>query len=75
MKLKCLVCGHGFEPSERFVVLESQVKHENSIGQGVCLAVCAKHLSPEMTEALLLHTAGWSDHTHQVYAERRIFKD
>ena len=75
MRLQCLVCKHQFVPSERFVQLTAWVKHENSTGQGVSLAVCAKHLSEEMIDALLLHTAGWTDHTHQVYAELRAFED
>lgn len=75
MRLNCLVCKHQFEPSERFVTLTGQVKHENSTGQGVMLAICTKHLSEEITDALLLHTSGWSDHTHQIYAEHCVFGD
>ena len=75
MRLKCLVCKHEFEPSERYVVLQAWVKHTGGSGQGVQLAVCAKHLSEEMTDALLLNTSAWSDHTHQVYAEYKVFGD
>lgn len=41
MRLKCLVCGHKFESSERYVILQSWVKHADGSGQGVQLAVCA----------------------------------
>ena len=75
MRLKCLVCKHEFESSERYVVLQAWVKHDNGSGQGVSLAVCAKHLSPEMTDVLLLNRMGWCDHTHQVHAEREVFRD
>ena len=61
------------ESSERFVQLTSWVNHEHSTGQGISLAVCTKHLSEEITDALLLNTSGWSDHTHQVYAEHNVF--
>ncbi len=80
MRLQCLVCKHQFEPSERFVELTGHVKHENGIQQGVCLAICRKHLSEEVIDALLFTTAAgmtfqWSNHTHQVYAEHRVFGD
>ncbi len=75
MRLQCLVCKRQFEPSERFVQLTSMVSHEHSTGQGISLAVCSKHLSEEMTDALLLNTSGWSDHTNQVYAEHKVFGD
>ena len=76
MRLNCLICKREFKPSERFVQLTGQVVgHSGGIGQGVSLAVCAKHLSGEIIRALLLDTAGWSDHTHQVYAEKKVFDD
>ena len=75
MRLKCLVCKHEFETSERFVVLQAWVKHTQGSGQGIQLAVCQKHLSQEITEALLLHTSGWTAHTNQVYAEHLVFGD
>ncbi len=74
MRLKCLVCGHEFESAERYVVLQSWVKHAGGSGQGVQLAICAKHLSEEVTDALLLNTSAWSDHTHQVYAEQSLWR-
>lgn len=75
MRLQCLVCKHQFEPSERFVSLTGQVKSSNGVGQGISLAICRQHLAEEITDALLLSTAGWSDHTHQVFAEHKVFGD
>lgn len=75
MRLQCLVCKRQFEPSERFATLTAQVSHEGSTGQGVSLAICRKHLSEEIIDALLLNTSGWSDHTNQVYAEHKVFGD
>ena len=75
MRLQCLVCKRHFERSEKFVTLTSLVNNSQVIGKGVSLSVCAKHLSGEITDALLLNTPGWSDHNNQVYAERRVFGD
>lgn len=75
MRLQCLVCKRQFEPSERFVKLTAYCKHEGSTSQGVSMAICRKHLSEEIADALLLTTAGWSDHTNQVFAEKHTFED
>lgn len=75
MRLQCLICKHQFEPSERFVTLTGQVKSEHGTGQGISLAVCVKHLSEEITDALLLNASAWADHTNQVYVEKRVFGD
>ena len=77
MRLQCLVCKRPFEPSERFVRLTGMVSHEHSTGQGVSLAVCAKHLSQEIIDALLLNTSSWNDDASQVqvYAEHKVFGD
>ncbi len=75
MRLQCLVCKRQFESSERFVTLTAQIKHKDGIGQGVSLAICTKHLSEEVTDALLLNTSAYPDHTNQVYAEHKVFGD
>lgn len=75
MRLQCLVCKHQFERPDRFVILAARMFHESGIVQGVSLAICTKHLAPEITDALLLHTIIWSDHGKQAYAEHKVFGD
>jgi len=73
MRLTCLICKHDFEAGERFIVLESCCKYKNSTKTGVRLAICAKHMSQEITDALLINTPGFSSHENQVWAEKRIY--
>jgi len=54
MDLKCVVCGHEPDDYERVVELESWLYSDKGMKQGVCVMVCSKHLSREMTDALRL---------------------
>lgn len=75
MRLKCIVCGHTPEYTERFVKLESWLQGEGGSRQGVCMMVCPKHLPIEMLGALGLYQSGaFRDYTSQISQEQIVFK-
>ena len=75
MQLKCIVCGHVPESSERYYEIVSWCKSQRGSAQGISACVCFKHIAVEINSKLgVTSSVSFVSHDKQTEWEADFYK-